>query len=227
MIHLSALVLPGEFVGLLKTSATAGGGSLPVIDVLRKSPGLNLLLERAFHEFNEHKIGIEKIVTTLGWSNFRDRMASVYVFKALHGTFPDSTELDLIAPALALEARFTEKSVTGTSRLFLLGFYLRFLNVYLRMKDEGAAEVAVPASVDRILALRTLKTDRPDWLILLCWHLDQFLGTDAVVAGIERGEAWPAFYEKLTAPQKFQLHSNLLSYGASIQDDDPFLYERI
>lgn len=227
MIHLSALVLPGEFVGLLKTPANAGGGSFPVIEVLRNSPGLHLLLERAFREFNEHKIGIEKIVTTLGWSNFRDRMASFYVFKALNGTFPDKTELDLIAPALALEARFAEKSVTGTSRLFLLGFYLRFLNLYLRMKDETAPEIVVSASVDRILGLRTLKTDRPDWLILLCWHLDQFLGTDAVVSAIERGEPWQMLYEKLTAQQKFQLHSNLLSYGASIQDDDPFLYERI
>lgn len=227
MVHLSALVLPGEFLGLLKTPAAAGGSPLPVIEVLRRAPGLNLLLERAFREFNEHQIGLEKIVTTLGWANFRDRMGSFYVYKALHGTFPDRTEMDLIAPALELEARFAERAVTGNSRVFLLGFYLRFLNLYRALGDDAADELRVPTGVDRILALRSLKTDRPDWLILLCWHLDAFLGAEAVIAAVTAGEQWQGLYEKLTASQKLQLHSNLLAYGASVDDDDPFLYERI
>ncbi|MFP5492945.1 MAG: hypothetical protein ACLGG0_15695, partial [Bacteriovoracia bacterium] len=123
MIHLPALVLPGEYIALLKVPTAASGTGLPVVDMLRKTPALYMVMERAFQEFNEHKIGLEKIATTLGWSNFRDRMASVYIFKALHGTFPDKTEMELVQQAIDLEARFTDKSVTGTSRIFMLGMY--------------------------------------------------------------------------------------------------------
>lgn len=227
MIHLPALVLPGEYIGLLKVPTAAGGTALPVVDMLRKSPALYMVMEKAFQEFNEHKIGLEKIATTLGWSNFRDRMASVYIFKALHGTFPDKTEMELVQQAIDLEARFTDKAVTGTSRIFMLGLYFRFLNIYISMREDGTPEVSIPPTIDKILALRNIKTDRPDWLLLLCWHLESFLGMAQVSSFIESGLSWSQIYQKLNQNQQFHLVSNLLSYGASIQEDDPFLYERI
>jgi hypothetical protein len=227
MIHLPALVLPAEYVGLLKVPTASGGVGLPAVDMLKKSPALYMVMERAFYEFNEHNIGLEKIASTLGWSNFRDRMASVYVFKALHGTFPDKTDMELVQQAIELEARFNEKSITGTSRIFMLGIYLRFLNIYISMRDDGSPEVSIPASVDKIIALRNIKTDRPDWLILLCWHLESFLGASQLATYIESGLSWAQLYQKLSQSQQFHLVSNLLSYGASIQEEDPFLYERI
>lgn len=227
MIHLPALVLPGEYIALLKVPTPASGTGLPVVDMLRKTPALYLVMERAFQEFNEHKIGLEKIASTLGWSNFRDRMASVYIFKALHGTFPDKTEMELVQQAIDLEARFTDKSVTGTSRIFMLGMYFRFLNIYISMRDDGTPEVTIPPTVEKILAMRNIKTDRPDWLLLLCWHLESFLGFAQLTSFIDSGLSWPQIYQKLNQNQQFHLVSNLLSYGASIQEDDPFLYERI
>lgn len=227
MIYLPALVLPAEYIALLKVPTAAGGSGLPLVEMLKKSPALHMVMERAFQEFNQHKIGIEKIASTLGWSNFRDRMASAYIFKALHGTFPDKTEMELVQQAIDLEARFSDKSVTGTSRIFMLGMYFRFLNIYISMRDDGTPEVTIPPTVEKILALRNIKTDRPDWLLLLCWHLESFLGISQLVGHIEGGLSWQQIFQKLNHNQQFHLVSNLLSYGASIQEDEPFLYERI
>jgi hypothetical protein len=186
-----------------------------------------MVMERAFHEFDEHRMGLEKISTALGWAHFRDRMASVYLFKALHGSFPDKTDMELVEDIRSFETRFVDKSLTGSSRLFLLGLYLRFYNTYLSMREDGGSEVKVPASVDRVLALKQVRTDRPDWLVLLCWHFDAFLGTDELVRLVQANTRWESLYERLTDAQRFTLVSNLLSYGASIQEEDPFLYERI
>ena len=154
-------------------------------------------------------------------------MASVYLFKALHGSFPDKTDMDLVEGIRSFETRFVEKSFTGSSRLFLLGFYLSFFNTHISMPDDGGSLVKIPASVDRVLALKQVRTDRPDWLVLLCWHYDTFFGTDELIRLIQANTRWESLYERLTDAQRFTLVSNLLSYGASIQEEDPFLYERI
>jgi hypothetical protein len=224
MLNLPALVLPQEFVHLLKSPSAATAAQ----DMLRVSNGLTMVMERAFREFDEHRTGLTKVATALGWANFRERMASVYVFKALHGSFPDKTDMELVADIHEFENRFSEKSVAGNSRLFLLGFYLRLLNTYLAMRADGGGEgVLIPASVERILNLRQVRTDKADWLVLLCWHLDIYLGTDELVRLISAGVKWEELFRRLSDPQRFQLISNLLSYGASIQEEDPFLYERI
>lgn len=225
MVNLPALVMPAEFVALLKNPSAANGGAVP--QMLRGAPGLNLVMERAFKEFDEHRMGLEKVSTALGWAHFRDRMASVYLFKALHGSFPDKTDMDLVEGIRLFETRFVDKSLTGSSRLFLLGLYLSFFNTYLSMRDDGGAEVKVPASVDRVLAMKQVRTDRPDWLVLICWHYDTFFGTDELLRLIQANTRWESLYERLTDAQRFTLVSNLLSYGASIQEEDPFLYERI
>ena len=217
--------MPAEFITLLKNPTAANGGAVP--QMLRGAPGLAMVMERAFHEFDEHRMGLEKISTALGWAHFRDRMASVYLFKALHGSFPDKTDMELVEDIRSFETRFVDKSLTGSSRLFLLGLYLRFYNTYLSMREDGGSEVKVPASVDRVLALKQVRTDRPDWLVLLCWHFDAFLGTDELVRLVQANTRWESLYERLTDAQRFTLVSNLLSYGASIQEEDPFLYERI
>ena len=225
MLNLPALVMPAEFVTLLKNPTAATSGAVP--QMLRGAPGLTMVMERAFKEFDEHQMGLEKVSTLLGWAHFRDRMASVYLFKALHGSFPDKTDMDLVEGIRVFETRFVDKSLTGSSRLFLLGLYLSFFNTYLSMRDDASPEVKIPATVDRVLALKQVRTDKPDWLVLLCWHYVTFFGSDELVRLIEANTRWESLYERLTDAQRFTLVSNLLSYGASIQEEDPFLYERI
>ena len=226
MIHLPALVLPKEFLTLLKEPNSAQKSS-QIIAILRASPALSMVLDSAFQEFDENKIGLEKISTTLGWDHFRDRMASVYVFKILNSVFPDKTDMDLVEDIKQFEKRFGDKTLAGDSRLFMLGFYLKIFNLFELNQDTDVTATKVPASVDKILALSKARTDKADWLVLLVWHLSEFLGEYKMIELVSKGTLWSQLYALLSEEQKFHLVSNLLSYGASIREDDPFLFERI
>lgn len=220
MERFAALVLPEEFVRLLKNPAPAGES--PVPRLLQGSPGLRLVLERAFGEFHGPRLGLEKVFNSLGWAHFRDRLASVYLFKAQNDVFPDKTDMDLLDAIHALETRFADKVVTGCSRLFLLGFYLRLLGTV----REGAVP-EVPDGVQRALALTQVRSDRPDWLVLLCWHFDAFLGTETFLGTLRAGFSYRDIFQRLTEEQRRLMLDNMLAYGASIREADPFTFERI
>jgi hypothetical protein len=229
MIKLPAIILPAEFLQLLKDpSAATAGLDAPVPIFLRRHPGLGLVLSRAFTEFDEHSKGLEKVFATLGWAHFRDRMASVYLFKAINGAFPQRTDMDLVDDVIKFETRFRDQAVAGPSRLFMLGMYLKLLNIHRSQLDDApAADVTVPPAVDRALAVTQGRSERPDWLVVLCWHFDAFLGTEAFLAALKDGKTYGTLYGQLKLPQQQLLVENLLSYGSSIQESDPFVYERI
>lgn len=226
MVHLPALVLPKEFLTLLKEPNSSQKSS-QIISTLRSNPALSMVLEKAFAEFDEHQIGLEKISTTLGWDHFRDRMSSVYIYKILHSVFPDKTDMDLVEEIKLFEKRFSDKTLAGNSRLFILGFYLKILNLFESYQNTDVSLTQISKNVDKILNLTKARTDKPDWLILMVWHLVEFLGEVPLSQLVQRGTSWKEIYQTLTEEQKFHLVSNLLSYGASIHEDDPFLYERI
>ncbi len=226
MVHLPALVLPKEFLTLLKEPNSAQKSS-QIIATLRASPALSMILDIAFKEFDENKIGLEKISTTLGWDHFRDRMASVYIFKILNSVFPDRTDMDLVEDIKLFEKRFGDKTLAGDSRLFMLGFYLKIFNLFEMNQDTDVQGTKIPQSVDKVLALSKARTDKADWLVLLVWHMSEFLGEYKLIELVSKGTTWPSLYQQLSDEQKFHLVSNLLSYGASIREDDPFLFERI
>ena len=226
MVHLPALVLPKEFLTLLKEPNSAQKSS-QIIAVLRSNPALSMVLEKAFGELDEHQIGLEKISTILGWDHFRDRMSSVYIYKILHSVFPDKTDMDLVEDIKVFEKRFSDKTLAGNSRLFMLGFYFKVLKLFESYQSTDVSLTKVSAGVDKIIALSKARTDKPDWLVLMVWHLVEFLGEAALTQLVQKGTSWKDLYSKLKEEQKFHLVSNLLSYGASIHEDDPFLYERI
>ncbi len=226
MVHLPALVLPKEFLTLLKEPNSAQKSS-QIIATLRANPALSMILEKAFQEFDENKIGLEKISTTLGWDHFRDRMSSVYIFKILNSVFPDKTDMDLVEDIKQFEKRFSDKTLAGDSRLFMMGFYLKIFNLFESNQDTDVSATKVPFSVDKVLNLSKARTDKADWLVLLVWHLCEFLGEYKLVELVSKGTSWANLYALLSDDQKFHLVSNLLSYGASIREDDPFLFERI
>lgn len=229
MNNFPAIVMPAEFVLLLKDPAAASTAEDgPVSCLLKSGSALTLVMTRAFAEFDETKKGPLKAFNALGWAHFRDRMASVYLFKAQNGAFPPKTDMALVEEVHALETRFATWSVTGPSRVFLLGLYLRFCDVLAsQLDDVTLMPGAIPATVDQALALSGARSTRADWLILLCWHMDDYLGSATFQAALRAGSSYGELYLRLTPEQREQLVGNLLGYGASIREEDPFLFERI
>ena len=219
--------LPPEFVTLLKSNHSVTTSSASVIDVIRSNPALTSILETAFTEFNDTR-GLEKIITVLGWPNFRERMASVYVYKSIYGNFPSSTDTELVDEIKSLESRFTDHTVNSFSRIFLLGFYLKLANLEIQPSEDNIyIEIKVPPEIGELLKLSQGRTERIDWLILILIHLNASIGEKMLMNGLVAGKKFEEFFALMSKESQELMSQNLLAYGASIQEYEMFLNEKV
>lgn len=226
-LHLPHVILPSEFVTLLKSNLSVTTSPAPIFDVIRPNQAIYLTLEKAFKEFDDGR-GLEKTMIALGWSNFRDRMASIYIYKAIHGQYPKSTSMDLVDDIKQLETRFTNHSVTSFSRVFLLGFYLRLANLQIQKRENNKfIEIRIPEEIGAFLRLSQGRSEKTDWLILIILHLLNGLGDKLLMNALMQGKKFDELYEMLSPENKKNMLENLLAYGASIQEQDIFLYDKI
>lgn len=221
------VILPKEFVQLLKMNLTANSAA-QVFEVLRVNRGLTDVLEIAFKEFNDGR-GLEKTMIALGWENFRDRVASIYIYKAIHGKYPLRTDMGLIEDIRKFESAYTEMSVSGHSRAFLLGFYLRMAQLKIQELEKNKfIEVKLPEEVIvPVLRLTTARTEKIDWVILLVYHLGEALGMKSLTSALMAGKGFDDLYAMMPQDDRRLMHDNLLSYGMSIQEPEIFLYEKV
>lgn len=226
-IYLPHVILPTEFLSLLKTNISASATSTPVFDVIKANQALYCVLEKAFKEFDDGR-GFEKTMIALGWANFRDRMASIYVYKSIYGNFPNKTSMDLVEDIKQLEVRFTNHSVTSSSRLFMLGFYLKLANIETQRKENNKyIDIKIPEELGAFLKFSQGRTEKIDWLILTSMHLLHGLGDKLLMNGLVSGKKFSELYNLMPSEQRKNMMDNLLAYGASIGEQDVFLYEKI
>jgi hypothetical protein len=219
--------LPSEFVMLLKSSLTLSNSGAPVLDVLRPNKALYSVLKTSFMEFDERK-NLEKILLALGWPNFRDRMASLYIHKIIYGAYPSRTNIELVEEISAIENRFRDFSVNSYSRLFLLGFYIKLANFQMQSSIEfDSAPLLIPDELEKILQYSRGRSERIDWLIILIIHLLNDLGIDSLCEKLKAGMKFDELYQIMSQDSKELMANNLLAYGASIQEPDFFLYDKV
>jgi hypothetical protein len=225
--HLSYVVLPSEFVTLLKSNLSVVATPAPIFDVIRPNNAIYMSLETAFQEFDDGR-GLEKTMMALGWANFRDRMSSLYVYKAIHGYYPNKTSMDLVEDIRDLEARFVNHSVHGFSRVFLLGFYLRLSNIQLQRRENNQFfEMKIPEVILAFLKLSQGRSEKIDWLILITMHLLNGLGDKLLMNALISGKKFDELFGLLTPEFRREMMENLLAYGASIGEPDVFIYDKI
>jgi len=180
--------LPQEFVTLLKSNLSLTNDPAPIIDLITPNLALQSILETAFSEFNGGR-GIEKVIKALGWSNFRERMASIYIYKSKYGDYPLKTDMELVEEIKSLENRFTDHSVNSYSRLFLLGFYFKFANLDIQHREDNHfLELTIPPEIESLLKLSQGRSERIDWLILILYHLNASLGEKMVMNSLISGK---------------------------------------
>jgi hypothetical protein len=226
MVELPTLILPREFLGLLKYSNPSDMEKF-LGQVMQSSPALHLAVLNAFSEFNEHHISIDKVAINLGWDNFRNRLASFYILKAMTGLFPGKTDLNTLDEIIAFETRFKEKTQINNGRLFMFGFYLKMVSYHYLSQDSLSSGMHFGPAFEDYFSFITMKVEKIDWLLILLWHLDQGLGRDKLMQSLAAQKNWYDLYALLDFEQRKSMVFNLLSYGASIGEDDPFVYERV
>lgn len=226
-LHFPYVNMPDVFVSLLKAEISVNSSPDPVFASIRPQRALYSILERAFKEFDDGR-GIEKVLMALGWPNFRDRMASIYLYKTVYGDYPSKTNMDLVEEIKFFEERFRSHSVATSSRLFLLGFYLKLANQELQRREENQfLEIKIPEEVESVLRLSQGRSPRLDWLILIVYHLQAALGQKMLTSSLAAGKKFDEIYELMSTESQQQMLENLLAYGASIQESDVFLYDKV
>lgn len=226
-IELPFVKMPQEFVTLLKSNLSSVTSPSTVFDVIRKNKAIYRVLEISLSEFDDGR-GVEKLLTALGWTSFRDRMASLYIYKVIYGHFPSRTNLDLVEDIKKLESLYGDHGVHGYSRLFLLGFYLRLSNLQIQKKQSNQLlEIKIPTEVSKVLKLSQVRSEKLDWLILLISYLILNLGEKTLINLLSAGKRLDDIFPLLSLDQRENLHQGLLAYGASINEPDFFLFEKV
>lgn len=221
------VVLPSEFILLLKGNFPATTTSSSIFETLKSSTAMHMVMIKGFKEFDDGR-GLEKTINALGWANFRDRLASLYVYKAIHGIFPSKTSMELIDDIKLLEMRFESHGVHSFSRIFLLGLYLRLANLQIQKREKNNyIEIIIPNQIESLLRLSQVRAEKIDWLILILFHFNIALGDKKVMSLISDGKNFNDIYSFLSTDSRQTMMNNLLSYGASIEENDIFLYEKI
>jgi hypothetical protein len=221
------VILPPEFVALLKENQSTTSSVAAILELKKTSPAIYLSMEEAFGEFNEGK-GIENAISALGWIHFRERLSSMYIYKSIHGLFPIKTDLQLIESIMQLEARFINHTIQGISRIYLLGFYMRLANIQNQKRlNNKFFEIRVPEEINAIFKASQVRSEKIDLLIIMVMHMSDALGTKFLQSLISTGKKFNEIYDIMSAEARSNMNDNLLAYGASIQESDIFLYEKV
>ena len=226
-LHLPHVRLPSEYITLLKSNLSVVSSPSQIFDTIRPNQALYMTLEKAFKEFDDGR-GLEKTMMALGWSNFRERMASLYIYKKIYGLFPATSSMELVDDIRSWEQAYSDHGVHGYSRLFLLGFYMKLANFQIQQRENNQfLEMKIPEEIAPLLKLSQGRSEKVDWLILILMHFLEGLGEKMLMNALISGKKFQELYELLNPEYRKSMLDNLLAYGASINEQDVFLYEKI
>ncbi len=229
MLRFPVLNLPDELVYLLKSNLTSVElQNKIVLEKINQNYALVQLLEGLFQEYDTQK-RLPQALKKISWSHFRDQFASIYVYHQVHGRFPKEINLEMVRDIQAFEDKISDFSLHSNSRAFLLGFYLKISQVILRQQlgDATITLVELPKEVIGLLSLSTAHSEKVDLLIILVWHLNQFLGIEILTKLIKSGTSYLEIFEGLKKEQQEIMVDNFLAYGCSINENEIFLNERV
>lgn len=228
MISFPVLKLPEVFVELTKSVNHGDKSSIMnVMDFINREDALKSVIRNCFAEFDEKKL-ISNIIGTLGWKHFRDRLSSIFIYKEVFGSYPSATDINIIGNIQEFEARFENITVNSNSRLYLLGFYLKLVESYQREEGEEINLFDELLDLEEVIHYSNARSQKADWLLIATWHMVEYIGTKKFQELYSEGEATIEYMmELITEEQKKQFINNCLSYGASIYDQDFFVFKRV
>jgi hypothetical protein len=222
--------VPDGITWLLKTHFNNSNKSYSIItDAIFNNPFIKIQISKLFKQYMKED-SIQSLLSSLGWKGLRDRLASMYLYHYENGVFPHLLSTDNVEEILEFEKKFISIFPDGNSRVFILGMFFKLCE--LSSKKENANNLqtylAVSDSLLKIIELGGQKVIKPDWLILTLIHLESYLGYDELHSQVL---ATKGNFYKLVAllndEQKEEMMQNFLRYGASIDEDEIFLYEKV
>ena len=225
MIIFPRVLLPESFTALLKTNIHNTQDSLDKLNsLLSSSPSVAQLIEHSFLDIDPQK-RVSIIVKSLGWRNFRDRLASLYIAHVIDGRFPEVSRTDLVEDLTDFEQKTIQYNVEGYSRNYLLAFYFKFIR--LQLYKEGKKDLSIKFNIENdlldYLKLSKAKSVKIDYIILALFHFNFYLGK-GVLLKFERDQplSYKELFSKLNKDQQLNMMGNILNYSYAIHEPEMF-----
>jgi hypothetical protein len=230
MLSLQSVIIPVEFSRLCRLSMSERRDEMRTVSsIIALNPGLSLLCEKVFKEFSSDG-NIEAMVQVLGWRSFRDRLASVFLYHKKNNRFPDESDLSLVKQISDFEKRFSKYSPASSSRVFLLGLYLKFLEIELIENSiimDGNL-LNIPSEIDSILAEGKSKSEKLDFIILFVWHAIAYFGRDkALIEFQNKAFSFEKIKDSFDDDFYKTMITNYIVYSTSINDEQLFINNEV
>lgn len=215
-MNLQYVHLPQEFTWLLQSNMqSTGNGFSHLKKTIWSTSNFQSLASRTFSDLEGH-LSFEKVITSLGWLGFRDRLAGAYLYHQKYGVFPEEPCLDLVSDILDFEDSLKGQTIDGYNRAFLLGFYLK-MNLLGQKRNNHSFKVSMISSdVSKLLELVNTKTTYIDWLYISLANACEVHGLERVRKLLEAGGGFASLRRGMTNDQDYQFIRSFLAYGASI-----------
>ena len=222
--------IPDGLTWLLDTHFNNSKKSFNTIsDAIFNNTFIKIQITKLFKQYMKES-SIDSLLTSLGWKGLRDRLASMYLYHFENGAFPNLLSTDNVEDILDFENKFSTAFPDGNSRVFVLGMFFKLCELSSKKDDADnwKSYLSVSDSLLKVIRLGEQKVVKPDWLILTLIHLESYLGADKLYSLVTEHKG--NFYKLLALlneEQKEEMVQNFLRYGASIDEDEIFLFEKV
>ena len=227
-VRIDFIKLPDYFSLLLRSNMQVSGRAFSNLKAtIWDNKGFLSIVSRTFSEIDPD-LKLEKIINSLGWLGFRDKLASQFVHFQEHGAWGNNRDLLNINDILDFEERLKPYTVEGYSRSFLLAFFIKMAFINSQSEERRIFENFV--FDEECLDLLTQGKSRIiqiDWVLIGLHHFQNYLGTSILKSHLGEGSSYSALYSQLNNNQQYEMTSNLLSYSASIGEFDTFFAKNI
>jgi hypothetical protein len=97
----------------------------------------------------------------------------------------------------------------------------------LLQEDRAHIDLQFGSDIDTIINLSQGRSEKIDWLLLIVFHLNFYLGHEQLSHCLKQGLSFDQIYHLVSPNDQLIMSQNLLAYGASIKETDFFLFEKV
>ncbi len=219
--------LPTDFIDLLKLDMnTRGAGFKKLKSTYWHEGSINSLVKKCFFDIDPTS-RFERIIHSLGWLGFRDRLAAAYIEYQLTGHFPNIPDINYIEDILKLEEELKPYTIDGHGRGFLLGFFIKMSLCESVRKDPSKEllPISINQEVINLLDLGQSKLLHIDWLCITLLEISNFKRITYLKENLKSGVNFKDLLSDLPSSEREKIIYNLVTYGASIKDREIFFDE--
>jgi len=225
--------LPASFVYLLKShfKGVSPGQDMQMIQgLINQDLSFKTIIEKCTFEFSQGK-SFKDTLIYMGWFPLRERLSAFYLNYFDQSLNAFQINLEWIEDILAFEDQFRFLSFEGLGRNYLLGFYLKVLEIQKSREDKNLNIKFLDqfSSLLPYLQVSKVKQEKADYLILTYYFLHLHFDQTTLMSELKKNSSTNLHHiiNQLPEDIKNNFFESMINYSASINEPEIFIYEKL